>query len=510
MMKKVKLLFSQITAVTVFLSGCSITQGIDQQGASVDLDKARIQAIKNDEPKYKRIILNEQFYVPPVTAEAILLPSWYSAPITMRQVNVPLKIVIDEAVKGLPVTVVFNDLTKADIEQEISISVNEQPLGEVLKIIGDQAGVAITYSQGRAVYSKYERRTFPLVALPGTQTSVMGRDGQTTTSTSNNLSGASASMTATSSGQYSVIKLQDHDPLEQLKKSIEAVLSKEGQVGFNASGPSVTIKDIPYNVAEAEKVVRDFNDDMSRMVEIEVNLLDVIYSEDNQLAMDYRLMMDAFGDSASIVGGGGFTSGGAGTLTPSSFVLEILRGDMKGTEILVDALKRQGAVSRTVFQKVVTTNGTLGRSKAVTRDFYIAEQYGSNATTGGVITSGGSRQEMLETGQVLNVLPRIFNDDVFVKINSTISADLGITTKSNEATGTYVESPKVADMEFDQTLIVPHGKTLVIGGMEIDSALTTLQNAGYDVAGFNKVGKSENKETILTITATITRGKERI
>ncbi|WP_457818031.1 hypothetical protein, partial [Staphylococcus aureus] len=68
--------------------------------------------------------------------------------------------------------------------------------------------------------------------------------------------------------------------------------------------------------------------------------------------------------------------------------------------------------------------------------------------------------------------------------------------------------PKVADMEFDHTVIVPHGYTMVIGGMEVDSVITQMANAGYDVAGFSKRSGAENKETLMTISVRILRGKQ--
>lgn len=507
-----KLINGAILALAItIVSGCSITEGIDKQQSRIELERAKLRAIDENEPQYKRIKFHERFYVPPVTSEAVKLPSWYSEPTSLSFASTPFSVVVDSAIGSKPVTVVFGDLEESDRNRLVSVRVHDKPLGEVLRLIGDQAGVAMTYSKGRAVYSKYERVTLPLVALPGKMSSVIGRDGEKTVATGNtsNMSSASSSMTVVSSGQYSTIQLKEHDPTEKLTEAVKAVLSEDGKVTVFPSGPSITIVDRPFNVSEARKVVRAFNDEQSRMVEVEVSLMDVIFSEDNVLNLDYKLMFDALGGKVELGSAGGFSSGGAGTLTPSNFTLKALSGDLDGTQLLIDALRQQGAVSRTVFQKITTTNGMLGRSKAVTRESYIAEQYGNNTTTGGVITSGGTRQEMLETGQVLNIYPRVFRDDVFLKLNSSISADLGIKTKVNESTNTYVESPKVADMEFDQTVIVPDGYTMVIGGLDVGSALTQLSNAGYDVAGFSKSGRSDKKETLMTITVKIVRGRTR-
>ncbi|EHU5133903.1 hypothetical protein DBT82_RS18240 [Vibrio parahaemolyticus] len=491
------------------LWGCSITDEIQHQQAQVDLKKAQIHAQNNRESKYKRVVLNEQFYVAPLSSEAIELPSWYSARKSMSLSQVPFELVVQEAVKGESITVDFSDLTSDDKSKLITLKSNEEQIGDVLRRIGNLAGYALNFVDGRVVFSKFERKTFPIVALPGKGKLQIGRDGTANSSSSGSYtSSVSSSMADLSSGMYSAIKVEENDIFKDLGDSIKQVLSDEGRFHISNSGSSAIIRDYPYNVREAEKIINYFNDEFSKLVEIKISLIDVITSNDAVLGADLNLAISALGDKINLGSDNVFTSGGQGTLPASQFSFSVKSGPFEGSELLFDALKQQGDVSRTVFQKVVTANATVGSSKAVTREFYIAEQTGNSATSGGIITSGGTRQEMLETGQIINVYPRIFQDDVYLKLHSSISSNLGITPKNNEATKTYVESPKVADMEFDHTVIVPHGYTMVIGGMEVDSVITQMANAGYDVAGFSKRSGAENKETLMTISVRILRGKQ--
>jgi type II secretory pathway component GspD/PulD (secretin) len=495
-----------IMLVSGAVVGCSIHEGIEEQRAEIDLKRAELEAAQNSTPKYKRIVLNERFYVPKISNEAISLPSWYNAKTSLQNVETPFIFVVQEAIEGNSVTVDYSDLTSQDKNKPISVRADSEKLGEVLRRIGEQAGYALSYVDGRAVYSKYERKTFPLVALPGKGVGKIGRDGSLGSSTAN-VSGVSTSMGELSSGMYAAIKVLDNDVFKDLQESIKKVLSENGEVYISTSGASAVVKDYPYNVREAERIVTYFNDEFSKLVEVKISLIDVITSNDYVLGVDVNAALKAMGDRVEFGSDSVFTTGGQGTLPTSQFSFSVLKGPFEGTQLLMDALKQQGDVSRTVFQKVVTANATMGTSKAVTRETYIAEQTGNTATSGGIISAGGTRQEVLETGQIINIYPRIHNDDVFVKLHSSVSANLGITTKNNEATQTYVESPKVADMEFDHTVIVPDGHTMVIGGMEVDSIISVLANAGYDVAGFSKSANSENKETLLTISVRILRGK---
>lgn len=498
-----------VSAVSLsLLWGCSITEEIHHQQAQVELKRAEINAQNNRERKYKRIVLNEQFYVAPLSSEAIELPAWYSARKTFSQSEVPFELVVQEAVKGQSITVDFSDLGNEDKSKLITLRANDEQIGDILRRIGNVSGYALNFVDGRVVFSKFERKTIPIVALPGKGKLQIGRDGTSYSSSSSYSSGVSSSMADLSSGMYSAIKVEENDIFKDLGESIKQVLSEEGRFHISNSGASAVIRDYPYNVREAEKIISYFNDEFSKLVEVKISLIDVITSRDAVLGADINLAINALGDKIDLGSSNVFTSGGQGTLPASQFSFSVKSGPFDGSELLFDALKQQGDVSRTVFQKVITANATVGSAKSVTREFYIAEQTGNSATSGGIISSGGTRQEMLETGQIINVYPRIFQDDVFLKLHSSISSNLGITPKNNDATNTFVESPKVADMEFDHTVIVPHGHTMVIGGMEVDAVLTQMANSGYDVAGFSKRSGAENKETIMTISVHILRGKQ--
>ncbi|ENN6469961.1 hypothetical protein AB9X29_003762 [Vibrio vulnificus] len=470
--------------------------------------KAQIDSLKQRAPKYKRIVLNPTFYTPPISEEAVKLPGWYNEPVSFSYNDLPFELLVREALNNQPVSVDFSDLDKEDKAKKISLSASEEKIGLVLRRIGNQAGYALRFVDGRVVYSKFERRTFPLVALPGMTSGQIGRDGNAGGYASSQTSAVSSSVSDMNSGMFSAIKVEAADVFADLEGAIKQVLSDDGKVYVSNTASNVIVQDYPYNVREAEQIIKEFNEEKSKQVLVKISLIDVITSKDNVLGADVKLALNSLGDRINLGSNSVFTSGGQGTLPTSQFSFEVTGGTFDGTQLLVDALKKQGNVSRTVFQDIVATNATLATSKAVTRVFYIAEQTGNSTTSGGLITSGGTRQEMLETGQIMNIYPRIINDDVYLKLYMSISSNLGITTKNNESTKTYVESPKVADMEFDRMLIVPHGNTLVLGGMEVDSVITQLANAGYDLAGFSKTSASENKQTIMTISVEILRGNK--
>ncbi|HAS8195715.1 TPA: hypothetical protein I7682_17695 [Vibrio vulnificus] len=494
--------------IVTMLSACSISDAVDEQSAQIDLQAEKLNNITTRKDKYNRIRFVDSFYVSELSQEAIALPGWYSKRVTQKLTGVELEKAVQQLAKKEQITVDMTDLTAEDRRYPVSIVLTDEPLGKALKTIANLAGLAMTYENGRAVYSKYERRVFPIATLPGRESIAIGRDGGSTVASSST-SGVNSGIKSSGNSQFSNIRVEGISAIEDLSNNVKTVLSKEGEVTFSEISSFLVVKDYPSNVAQAEKIINEFNGGRTQQVEVLISLIDIIKTEDNRLGLDYTAALELFGDRVLFGSSGSFTTGANGTISPSSFSFKIIGGSADGSKVMADALSRKGSVSRTVFQRVIALNGAVGTVKAVTKEFYIAEQTGNNTTSGGIITGGGTRQELLETGQILNILPRIHNDDVILKINSSISANLGITTKLNEDTGTFVESPKVADMEWDMSTIVEDGYTMVIGGLNVDSEIVARSKAGYKALGFSESGSSENKETIMTISVNITRGKSR-
>lgn len=497
-------------AISVFLNACSINQKIEQDKNTVANKGDILKKWVNKEPEFDRVTINNDFYVPPLSAVEAEMPNWYFTKIDTSYSAVPFMLIVNQILRGQSVTPKYNELTEADQMMPITIAFKGKPLGEALQALASTGGYALSIGNDSVTFNKFEERTFSIATLPGDFNSQIGNDGEVTLSSSGNMNdstaGTSASMEA-GNRQYSSLTIKDKSLIKDLKKAIAQLKTKEGKVEVSELTLSVFVKDRPATVAAIEKVIDSFNQELTKTVKLDIHFIDVIYTTNNRSAFDASLAAN-FLDGKAVISSSGdaFQAGSGTTPSPGKFDLEIVGGDFDGTKLFIDALQKQADISRDIGVPIELANGSMAKVMSVDNTMFVAEQYGNNATTGGVLTGGGARQETLQTGQIFNVFARAVGDDVIFKINTSISAKLDIKKKVDEKSGLYLESPETTAMIFDQTAILENGVTRIITGINAQSVNVSDSNAGYDFLGFSRTSETVRKETIMLVTARVTRG----
>lgn len=500
-----------ILAVSVsVVSGCSIHEKIQEDKRAVAAVQREVVEKSNYSPKYQRISIEEGFYVPPLSRQDAVMPDWYFSNINSSFLELPFTLAVNDLLRGLPVTPKFYELTDSDKNQEITMSFQGLKLGDALSSLAKTAGYALSIEGDSVTFSKFEERTFSIAGLPGDSSGQIGNDGEMTMASASNTSNQTGTASIDAGNkQYSALSLKEQSLMEDLKAALEGIKSEEGKVSVSPLTMTVFVKDRPSVVASIERTINDFNDEITKGISFDIVLLDVIYSSNQRQAFDMSMAANIFGGKALIKSNGSskpFISGTGSTPAPSQFDLEVVGGDFSGTQLFIDALKKQGDISRKFQVPVQLSNGTQIKVMSVDSTMYIAEQYGGNATTGGVLTGGGARQDNLQTGQIFNVFGRVIGDDIMFKLNVSVSAKLDIKIKESKDTGLYLESPETTAMIFDQTMILENGVTRVVTGINAETVNVSDSNAGYDVFGFSRTSETVKKETIMLVTANITRG----
>lgn len=497
-----------LSASLAFLSGCSIHEKIESDKNDVAQVKNTINEYSNAAPKYERVSLSSTFYVPPLTQVEAAMPNWYFKKVDSAYSSVPFYLIVTQLLRGQAVTPNYNELTDTDKMAPITIAFNDERLGEALQSLAKSSGYSLAFEGDSVTFNKFEERTFSIATLPGLYNSQIGNDGEATLagSTSDTSAGTSASMEA-GSKQYSSLSMKDKSIILELKKALEQIKTDQGKIEVSETTQSVFVKDRPANVSAIAKVIANFNSDLTKTISLDIRFLDVIYTTNNRSAFDSQLSSKLLSGKAVLKSAGqAFIAGTGATPAPSQFNLSVVGGDLDGTKLFIDALQKQADISREILVPLEALNGSMSKVMSVENTMFVAEQYGNNATTGGVLTGGGARQETLQTGQIFNVFARAVNDDVIFKINASISAKLDIKKKSDEATGLYLESPETTAMIFDQSSILENGVTRIITGINARNINVSDSNAGYDVLGFARTSETARKETIMIVTARITRG----
>jgi hypothetical protein len=498
-----------LSASVAFLGGCSIHEKIENDKNDVAQVKNRIKELSNSEPKYERVTRSSTFYVPPLTQIEAAMPSWYFKKVDSAYSSVPFYLIVTQLLRGQAVTPNYNELTDADKMSPITIAFNDERLGEALQSLAKSSGYSLSFEGDSVTFNKFEERTFTIATLPGMYNSQIGNDGEATLSGSTNdatTAGTSASMEA-GSKQFSSLSMKDKSIILELKKALDQIKTEQGKIEVSETTQNVFVKDRPANVSAIAKVIANFNSDLTKTISLDIRFLDVIYTTNNRSAFDSQLSSKLLSGKAVLKSTGqAFIAGSGTTPSPSQFDLSVVGGDFDGTKLFIDALQKQADISRQIQVPVEAINGSMSKVMSVENTMFVAEQYGNNATTGGVLTGGGARQETLQTGQIFNVFAKAVGDDVIFKINASISAKLDIKKKSDEATGLYLESPETTAMIFDQSAILENGVTRIITGINATNINVSDSNAGYDVLGFSRTSETARKETIMLVTARITRG----
>lgn len=497
------------TLLIGLLAGCSINEKIEQDKNAVAAKENTLREWSKRKPEFSNVTIINGFYVPPLSQVEAEMPDWYFEKINTSFSAVPFMLVVNQMLRGKSVTPKYNELTKPDQMMPITISFKNENLGEALDSLSKTGGYALSIEGDSVTFNKFQEKTFVIASLPGDFNSQIGNDGEvnlSSSASSESAAGTSASMEA-GNRQFSSLSIKDKSLIKDLKKALEQLKTKEGKIEISELTLSVFVKDRPATVASIARVIEGFNRELTKTVKLDIRLLDVIYTTNNRQAFDYKLsakLLDGKGILSS--SGDAFTAGSGATPAPGQFDLEVVGGDFDGTKLFIDALQKQADISRDIRVPIEMANGSMAKVMSVDNTMFVAEQYGSNATTGGVLTGGGARQETLQTGQIFNVFARAVGDDIIFKINTSISAKLDIKKKVDEASGLYLESPETTAMIFDQTVILENGVTRIITGINAQAVNVSDSNAGYDFLGFSRTSETVRKETILLVTARVTRG----
>lgn len=492
MMKKINVML--ISAFLSFsFSGCSIVDAVEKNKNIAVKTSDEIKVKKTKTERFRRVDLKNRMYVGALSKEQASLPMWYFEPHKMRHTEVPLSIVIDTIVNAHPITVKYSEIEQEDSIELISIQTNTT-VGDALKAVADTAGIGMTIEGDGVTFSKYLTKIIPLAFLPGDKAISLGKNNS-------DLGGSSASSISSSGGEYTTLTSQN-DVVKDLEKSLNLLRSEKGKLVVDTNTMSVLIKDRPHNVAAIVKMIENMNDEATKMIVVDIQVLDVTFTNFDQGAIDWNLM---YSDANGKIGTtSSLTGKSSSEFNPGLIKLEAVDGRFAGSGVILEALRQQGAVSKRVYPTTSFVSGTMARLRNVRRELYIQEQ--TNTNTANVGSSGGLKQAVLETGQVFNIFGKAFNDDVILRMTTNISANLGIVTKGSEELGVLVESPTVDDLEIDQTLIIEHGQTMMITGLKALGDDSKETNNGSNYLGLSKRAQSSRKETIILITARIVRG----
>lgn len=453
-------------------------------------------------------------------------PAWLNNPVSLRASNMPLELALNKILPQNSISVQFD--IGADRNRLISLNYSGSVSGALDKIAAN-TGYAYTIEDNMITFSPYVTKTFDVSFMPGTSQYMVGQKQGDSMLSTNNSSNNTASGVQNDS-QFSSLE-GNLSVWKDLKEAVTGMLSAEGKVMVSESTTTITVRDRPQNVQAVSDYLASMNRDLSREVLLKVRVLQVSLNKDFNYGIDWNLAYESaaklgfstgdlsqvvnqsplgasqpFGPSGQIgklVGPSGLSTNGS--LGIPGISAGIASGPFQNTQILINALSQQGAVSNITNPEVVTLNNQVAQIDISRQTTYLA----SSTTT---VTAGAApgfaqtslNPGVISTGFKLYILPKILNGNIYLEISSELSKLESLQTLTPPGGSSSIQLPTVDGKHFNLRSMVPTKSTLIVAGFNsVDTVAGN--NSSFGLFGGKGAGQ-QNTETVLLITPTILSG----
>jgi len=435
-------------------------------------------------------------------------PAWMNQPVVMRGQNMPFSMVVNKVLEPVKASTTYQD----GVRQDMSLSFNYKgTVGGALDKLATMTGYAYTVEGSTVSWLNFVTKTFDVSFMPGASQYLMGeKSGGSTLSSSGNSGGGSTMSGQTMTSQYSNLQ-GTLSVWADLEKTINTMLSKEGQVMVSQATTTITVRDHPENVRVIGEYLASMNKDLSREVSLQVQVLQLRLDKQFTYGINWNLVAGRIGISGGLSQPG--TTSLGNDLVNLGGIAATGIGFVSGKNTaLLEALQAQGKLSIVTQPRVMTLNNQVAQIAITTQKTYLASQTATvtGGTTGAVQSS--LTPGVVSTGFTLYVLPKIINNNIYLQLTSEFSNLDNLTTISggslvqggtSSTTPSSIQAPTVSSKSFNQRAMVPTGCTLVLSGFrQVTNETNKSSFFGFDPLG-SRGAQQDDIETLVLITPTI-------
>lgn len=352
----------------------------------------------------------------------------------------------------------------------------DKPVSGLLDVVTSQLGLSWTYRSGAVVIHYLDTRTYR-IALSSEL------DYETNVSSgamlSNGSSGDASSSNASTneSAQKTVLSIKSRFSAD-VQKAIEAMLTPGiGQQALSPSIGTLTVTDTPDVLDRIGQYIGDINARMSRQAMLYVTVASVELTDSDSLGINWNLVWESVSGNYGVGLANAFSpleqsaSVGFGILDTATG----RAGQFAGTQAILSALSRQGAVS-IMRQRGVTTQHLQPTPIHLTNE----EQYicgRSNTATAQVGTTEGIEMCSVVTGFAMDILPDIHGQNLTLQFSLNMSPPAEIEQVPGDPERP-VFTASVDRQVFLQRVGMRSGQTLVISDFQEASEKSGKQGIG--------------------------------
>lgn len=371
------------------------------------------------------------------------------------------------------------------------------PLAGLLDVISARFNVFWEPVGSSIRFYKTKSRTFRLAALPG-DSSMSSTIGSQTSGTSATGTGASVTGGGSSNSEMrSGIKFDSLSIWKAIEDSVKTMLTVDGKVVVTPATGTLTVEDTPVILDRVEAFIQDQNRALVKQVVLNVRVLSVNLTASDSYGINWDAVYKNIGKGIEV----GLSSASGLATGASRLNFNIIKTPSKweGTQVILEALSKQGKVSQVTSASIMTINNQPAPIRIGSQRAYLA----SSTTT---IGTGGSGNTVsltpgtVNTGFSMSVLPHILdNDALMLQYSSDISELLDVQTVTSG--GSSIQTPIIDTRNFLQRVIVGNGETLVLTGFEQLGVSGQSQGIGdaNNVLFGGGVKKSDNRTMLVLL-----------
>ncbi len=449
-MKNIKIIIA-ISLTPIFLAGCV------NKGMQAEVDHAynstfsTISKTMHPTKKSNTFVVKKGRYSDSKLYS--IQPSWKSRKISIHAYQQPLSSIMNILLAGSKVNVIYNDDTNSSL---VNINYVGTVAGAVNQILlKNNLYYSVQHSVSDSItWSETQSKVYNIAYLPG---STQFELGNANAGTKNTVGSTSLK------GDISV--------WNDISNAIKLLLSSKGKLVISQSAGTITVIDKPLNIARITKVVKKYNDNLSKRVTIRVKILEVQLNKQHQYGIDWSLVYKGAkyaalsGNTLSSITTMALNGGSDSGKSTSTWA---------GTTALINALDQQGKTAIIDEPTITSLNNSPSSIGVTDKRAYIKSTettttgYGDAATVNYTVNP-----DNIVTGLKMTLIPHIQDGKIYLSINGSLSSLQKLTSvsygNSSTSNAVQVQLPETTSKDFNQRVMVPNGHVIVLSGLRMSN-----------------------------------------
>lgn len=381
----------------------------------------------------------------------------------------------------------------------VSVATEPTPLWRLLDDVARQAQLAWRPVSSGAEFFRVETRVFQLAGTPqvASTSASLGRNG-----------GQNSIFESTSKTGF---ETKDQNQFKGFMVAIEAMLSTGGKAQLANESQTLVVTDTPDNLQRIAAFVDEQNKIMSRRVRVVLEVIEVVDKDASEVGVDWNIAYGSANRALANLSPASLTSAQAGSLS-----LGPTAGPFAGSNVVIKALNEVGVVVNRRFFPFLTTSGRPVTQAIRTTFNYVDQVQATSAPQGSSVVTAQQAPTVTQkeetVGTFVTVVPTAKSDNsIFLSISFDLTSAQPLVpfTVGSQGAQVTVQQKTIDGTGFIQELPIRSGQTVLVGGLEAQTAQDQTRRVGSDAPilfGGSNAAKVTKSRLLLLVTAVAEEG----